>query len=146
MINKIKMKWTVQILNKMVHLKYPILEILWCTIVINILPNCLLQGWNLTQSWGKCSQLIWHKAEEYVLKLFGSIALHKSLLDLETKKIEFFTWFGIWTISYDNKPCPRTHEPPSLREEPESKTTGFVAPILKFPSAKISNFDHKYVS
>ena len=29
--------------------------------------------------------LIWHKAEKYVLKQFGSIALHKSLL--ETKKI-----------------------------------------------------------
>ena len=33
--------------------------------------------------------LIWHKAEEYVLKKFGSIALHKLLL--ETKKTEFFT-------------------------------------------------------
>ena len=31
--------------------------------------------------------LIWHKAEEHVLRLFGSIALHKSLL--ETKKMEY---------------------------------------------------------
>ena len=61
----------VQILNKMVHLKYPILEI----------PNCLLQGkgWNLTQlqSWGKCSQTIWHHSSAQVI-LAGKI-LHPIL-------------------------------------------------------------------
>ena len=31
----------------------------------------------------------------------------------------------------------RTHEPPLPLGEPESKKIGFVAPMLKFPSAKI---------
>ena len=34
------------------------------TNVINTVPNCLLQGSNLTQSWGKCSQVIW----QYMLR------------------------------------------------------------------------------
>ena len=38
----------------------------------------------------------------------------------------------------DNKPCPRMHEPPSPPRQSESKKIGFVAPILKFPSAEIS--------
>ena len=44
---------------------------------------------------GFSKALIWHKAEEYVLKWFGSIALHKSLL--ETKKIYrvFYLEFSI---------------------------------------------------
>ena len=37
----------------------------------------------------------------------------------------------------DNKPCPCTHEP-LPPGEPKSKKIGFVAPILKFPSAKFS--------
>ena len=39
--------------------------------------------------------LIWHKAEEYVLKQFGSIALHKS--PLETNKIVFFLLELVYT-------------------------------------------------
>ena len=35
-----------------------------------------------------------------------------------------------------NKPCPRTHEPPSLMGESESKKISFVTPI--FASAEIS--------
>ena len=42
-------------------------------------------------------------------------------------------------MNNDNKPCPCTHEPPpSPLGEPESKKIGFVARMLKFPSAKIS--------
>ena len=32
----------------------------------------------------------------------------------------------------------RTHEPPLLLGEPKSKKIGFIAPMLIFPSAKIS--------
>ena len=51
-------------ISKMGYFKCTILFNI-CTIsflsyfVINILTNCLLQGWNLTQSWGKCSETIW---------------------------------------------------------------------------------------
>ena len=36
----------------------------------------------------------------------------------------------------DNKPCPRTHNPPLPLGEPESKKVGFVTPIVA--SAEIS--------
>ena len=77
--------------------------------------------------------LIWYKAEEYVLKQFGSIALHKSLL--ETKKIQCPLEL-VYELYNDNKPCPRTHEPPSLLGEPESKKIGFVDQT--FASSEIS--------
>ena len=80
--------------------------------------------------------LIWHKAEEYVLKQFGSIALHKSLL--ETKKIGFFYLNLVYELYNDNKPCPRTPEPPLPPRGTRIQKIGFVAPILKFPSAKVS--------
>ena len=42
-------------------------------------------------------------------------------------------------IMITNHACPRTHEPPPPPlGEPKSKKIGFVAPMLKFPSAKIS--------
>ena len=45
--------------------------------IITILTNCFLQGWNLTQSWGKCSQTIWHHSSAQVI-LAGKI-LHTIL-------------------------------------------------------------------
>ena len=48
----------------MVHLKYPILKIWCCHKHINY---CLLQGWNLTQSWGKWSQTIWQHSSAQVI-------------------------------------------------------------------------------
>ena len=45
----------------------------------------------------------------------------------------------IYELYNDNKPCPRTHEPPLPPSETKiKKKIGFVAPMLKFPSAKIS--------
>ena len=55
----------VQILNKMVHLKYPILEI-WCC------------HKHITQNFASFKAEIWHKVEENVPKQSGSLALHKS--------------------------------------------------------------------
>ena len=43
----------------------------------------------------------------------------------------------------DNKPCPRTHTPPSPLGEPESKKVGFVTPIVA--SADISKTINVYV-
>ena len=75
----------VQILNKMVHLKYPILQI-WCCHI-----NSLLQGWYLTQSWGMCSQTIWQRSSAQVI-LAGKI-LHPRCLLKQPRTFEFF-W--IW--------------------------------------------------
>ena len=45
----------------------------------------------------------------------------------------------VYELYNDNKPCPPTHEtPPPHIGEPKSKKIGFLAPMLKFPSAKIS--------
>ena len=41
----------------------------------------------------------------------------------------------VYELYNGNKPCTRTTNPLG---EPESKKIGFVAPMLKFPSAKIS--------
>ena len=50
-------------------------------------------------------------------------------------------------IYNDNKPCPRTHEPPLpapfLLGEPESKNIGFIAPIEHCKCRDQQN--HKYV-
>ena len=35
--------------------------------LINIWTNCLLQNWNLTQSWGKCFQTIWQHSSAQVI-------------------------------------------------------------------------------
>ena len=64
----------VQILNKMVHLKYPTLEIWCCQKHITQLPPARL---NLIQSWGVCSKTIWHHSSAQVI-LSGKI-LHPIL-------------------------------------------------------------------
>ena len=69
---------------------------------------------------------------------FGSIALHKALL--ETKKIEFLLEFSSYIyelmniIMITNHAHARTN--PAPLEGPESKKIGFVAPIVA--SAEIS--------
>ena len=44
---------------------------------MNILPKWFLQGWNLTQSWGKCSQTIWQHSSAQVT--LGGKILHPIL-------------------------------------------------------------------
>ena len=83
--------------------------------------------------------LILHKAEEYVLNEFGSIALHKSLL--ETKKIEFFYSYMNYTM-ITNHAHARTN-PPFPLGEPESKKIDFNA--LFFASSEIRKTINVYV-
>ena len=59
----------VQILNKMVHWKYPNLEIWCCHKHITQLPPSMLK---FDKSCGKCSQTIWHHSSAQVI-LTGKI-------------------------------------------------------------------------
>ena len=72
--------------------------------------------------------LIWHKAEEYVLKQSGSIALHNRVCYLNS----VYMHMNCTMITNHAHAC--TNPLPPI----ESKKIGFIAPILKFPSAKIS--------
>ena len=66
---------------------------------VNILPNCLLQGWNLTQSWRKCSQTIWQHSSAQVI-LAGKIYIAPNFVCLfepikcKHVKLRFFATFG----------------------------------------------------
>jgi hypothetical protein len=93
----------VQILNKMVHLKYPNLEICADVWLINILPNinCLLQGWNLIQSWGKCSKTIWQHSSTQGILTGKLLILHPILsvcscqsIKCKHLKLRFSATFG----------------------------------------------------
>ena len=77
----------------------------------------------MAQSRGICSQVVWKHSSAQI-----------AVRDKENRVF----YLNLVNEPYnDNKPCPRMHETPPLGEQ-ESKKIGFVAPILKFPSAKIS--------
>ena len=76
----------------------------------------------MAQSRGICPQVVWQQSSAQIA--------------VSVKENRVFYLNLVYELYNDNKPCPRTHEPPL--GEPESKKIGFVAPMLKFPSAKIS--------
>ena len=80
---------------------------------------------SLAQSRGICPQVVWQHSSAQI--------------DVRDKEKRVFYLNLVYELYNDNKPCPRTHEPPPLPLwKPESKKIGFVAPILKFPSVGIS--------
>ena len=80
--------------------------------------------------------LIWHKAQGYVLKWFGSIALHKSLLEAKKNTSKSFCLILVHELYIYNKTCPHTHYPHPPLGEPELRKIGFVEPI--FTTSEIS--------
>jgi hypothetical protein len=78
----------------------------------------------LAQSRGICPQVVWQHSSAQIT--------------VSVKENRVFYLNLVYELYNDNKPCPRTHEPPPPPGEPESKKIGFVAPMLKFPSAEIS--------
>ena len=79
----------------------------------------------MAQSRGICPQVVWKHSSAQIA--------------VRDKENRGFYLNLVYELYNDNKPCPHTHNPPSPPlAEPESKKIGFVAPMLKFPSAKIS--------
>ena len=77
---------------------------------------------NVNDSWtyypilighGSFKSVIWHKVEESVPKQSGSIALYKSLVSRDKENRVFYLKL-VYKLYNDNKPGPRTHEPPPL--------------------------------
>ena len=80
---------------------------------------------NLAQSRGICSQVAWqHRAAQIAVR---------------DKENRVFDLNLVYELYNDNKQA-HAHMNPSSSPlgEPESKKLGFIAPILKFPSANIS--------
>ena len=83
----------------------------------------------MAQSRGICPQVVWKHSSAQI-----------AVRDKENRV--FLLEFSIYSYELQTMITNDAHahtNPPPLRDfEPESKKIGFVAPILKFPSAKIS--------
>ena len=77
----------------------------------------------MAETRGICPQVVWQHAHS------------SAQITVRDEENIIFSLNIVYELYNDNKPCPR---PPSPHRGTRIKKKGFVAPILKFPSAEIS--------